>query len=217
MEFAELVHDYGYYAVVVGTFFEGEIVIIAAGIAASAGILSLPAVILASMAGIFASDTSCFLFGRFAGGRIKSWFPALHARLDGIFRAIERHNDKILVFFQFLPGFCTVTPIAFGMTRISTARFMAFGFAGNALWTLVFTLGGYVFGAAFKQADSDKHYWAFAVCAAIIVGGGMVMWRVTRSLRNRIVRVSIAMDCCVDPPMGDTEPLHRQGVHHPGH
>src|SRR5471032_1206343 len=120
MTASALVHEYGYCAVVVGTFFEGEMVMLAAGVAACAGLLSLPGVILAGMAGIFASDTFCFLLGRLAGERLKGWFPRLHARLGGIFRLIERHDEKLIVYFQFFPGLCTVTPVAFGMSQIST-------------------------------------------------------------------------------------------------
>jgi membrane protein DedA with SNARE-associated domain len=59
MDFTEFIRDYGYVAIVVGTFFEGELIMLAAGMAASAGLLSLPWAIAAGIAGIFFSDTVC--------------------------------------------------------------------------------------------------------------------------------------------------------------
>jgi membrane protein DedA with SNARE-associated domain len=180
---AEFVRDYGYCAVVVGTFFEGELVMLAAGMAACAGLLSLPAVIVAGMAGVFASDTLCFFLGRLAGRRVERWFPRLHARLDRVFRLIERHEEKLIVYFQFFPGLCTVTPLAFGLTRISAARFMALDLLGNAFWTLVFSLGGYGFGAAFAHLVDEAHRWQWLACGVLAVAG-LAGWGLLR-LRGR--------------------------------
>ena len=189
MTAANFVHDYGYYAVIIGTFFEGEMVMLAAGVAASTGLLSLPSVILAGMAGIFASDTFCFLLGRLLGERLKLWFPRLHARLDGVFRLIERYQDQLIVYFQFFPGLCTVAPVAFGMTRIPIGRFMALDFVGNAFWTLVFSLAGYAFGAAFEKLVQDAHRWELGIYALFIFVG-LLAWWIKRLVDRRLSRVT---------------------------
>ena len=179
MNAAEFVHAFGYYAVVVGTFFEGELVMLAAGVAACAGVLSLPGVILAGMLGIFASDTFCFLLGRLAGDRIKRWFPRLHARLGGVFRLIESRGRILVVCFQFFPGLCTVTPVAFGMTAIPIARFMALDLVGNVVWTLVFSCGGYAFGTLFERMVHDSYRWELGLIGALACAG-LAVWRISR-------------------------------------
>jgi membrane protein DedA with SNARE-associated domain len=189
MTAADFVHDYGYYAVMVGTFFEGEMVMLAAGVAASTGLLSLPYLILAGMTGIFASDTFCFLLGRLLGERLKRWFPRLHARLDGVFRLIERYQDQLIVYFQFFPGLCTVTPVAFGMTRIPLLRFMALDFVGNAFWTLVFSLGGYAFGATFEKLVQDSRRWELGIYGVFIVVV-LLAWWIKRLVGRRLSRVT---------------------------
>lgn len=183
---ADFVRDYGYYAIVVGTFFEGELIMLAAGIAACGGMLTLPGVIAAGMIGIFASDTFCFLLGRWAGDGLRRLLPRLHARLDRVFHLIEKHDDKLIVYFQFFPGFCTVTPIAFGMSRISVARFMGLDLLGNALWTLVFSVGGYVFGSAFEHIVKGSHEWT-ALIAGLALVVGFSLWQGGRLLRKRSV------------------------------
>jgi membrane protein DedA with SNARE-associated domain len=177
MNAAGLVHDYGYFAIIVGTFFEGELIMLAAGMAACAGVLSLPLVILAGMTGIFASDTLCFYIGRLAGARIERWFPGVYARLAGVFRLIERHDEKLIVYFQFFPGLCTVTPIAFGISKISALRFMALDFVGNVLWTMVFSFGGYGFGAAFERFVGEAYRWQIAASCVLIIILVFVWWR----------------------------------------
>jgi membrane protein DedA with SNARE-associated domain len=181
MNAAELVRDYGYYAVIVGTFFEGELIMIAAGVAAAAGMMSLPGALAAGMFGIFCSDTLCFALGRLLGHKLAGWFPKIHARLGGVFRLIEKHDEKLIVFFQFFPGLCTVTPVAFGMTKIPVARFLLLDLAGNALWTCLFTLAGYSLGNALEYTLADLHRWEFWLCCGIAVIAVLALyWRILR-------------------------------------
>jgi membrane protein DedA with SNARE-associated domain len=187
MNAADFVRDYGYYAVIVGTFFEGETVMLAAGVAASSGILQLHSVVLAGMTGIFASDTFCFLLGRLAGRRIKRWFPRLYARLNGVYGLIERHEDKLIIYYQFFPGLCTVTPVAFGLTRIPAARFLALDFLGNAFWTLIFSLGGYAFGTTFWQAMRGAHDWQL-LAGALLLPIPLAAWWISRAVFKRLSR-----------------------------
>ncbi len=188
MNAPELIRDYGYYAVVVGTFLEGELIMLAAGVAACAGILSLPGIILAGMAGIFASDTFCFLIGRWGGARLQRWFPRLHARLDPVFKLIQQHDDKLVIYFQFFPGLCTVTPIAYGMSAIRTSRFLLLDFVGNAGWTLVFSLGGYIFGTAFGRLVNTAHAWA-PVAGVAVVLVALAFVGISRALGKRFAPV----------------------------
>jgi membrane protein DedA with SNARE-associated domain len=185
MEPAQWVETYGYLAVAVGTFFEGEMIMLAAGVAASAGLLNLPLVIVAGMTGIFASDTTCFLAGRLAGQRLERWFPRLYPKLGGILRLIERHDEKMLVFFQFFPGLCTVTPLAFGLTRMPASRFLLLDFLGNATWTLVFTLAGYGGGAAVLSM-LEAHPGLLALIVAATIAGVLLLWWGFRFLRHRL-------------------------------
>ena len=48
---AQLIQSYGYWAILAGTFLEGETILVLAGFAAHLGYLQLPWVILAAFAG----------------------------------------------------------------------------------------------------------------------------------------------------------------------
>ena len=177
----ELIANSGYALIVIGTFFEGELVMLAAGMAAAAGLLSIPMVIACGMTGIFLSDTVCFLIGRLAGTRLSRWFPRLYARAGGIFRLVEQHDEKLLIFFQFFPGLCTITPVAFGMSKISVGRFMILDLVGNATWTLAFTLGGFFFGSAMGKLVTQAQPWLIASSYAVVFGLlAVAVWRFRR-------------------------------------
>ena len=76
----ELIQHYGYLAVAVGTFLEGETVLLLAGAAASRGHLALPTVIGVATLASFAGDQLFFLLGRRHGSRLLARWPSLHAR-----------------------------------------------------------------------------------------------------------------------------------------
>ena len=70
MDVATLVHSYGYAAVFVGSFLEGETVAALGGLAANRGYLALPWVIAIAAAGGFLSDQVYFGIGRLGGARL---------------------------------------------------------------------------------------------------------------------------------------------------
>ena len=89
-----LVENYGYYAVFVGTFLEGETILIMAGFAAHSGYLALPWVMLVAFFGGLLGDQLCFFLGRRHGRRILQRFPKLRARAKIVDRSEERRVGK---------------------------------------------------------------------------------------------------------------------------
>lgn len=63
MDISTLIHQYGYLAVAVGSFFEGEAILLAGSVAAYHGHLALPAVLL--LAALLAFISPKFEFLRF--------------------------------------------------------------------------------------------------------------------------------------------------------
>ena len=58
-----LIQTYGYVAILVGTFLEGETVLVLGGLAAHQGYLQLPGVMLAAFAGTLIGDQLFFFLG----------------------------------------------------------------------------------------------------------------------------------------------------------
>jgi membrane protein DedA with SNARE-associated domain len=80
MTFWYLVSHYGYVALVVGTFFEGETILVAAGFAAHGGYLKLQWVILGAFLGSLAGDQFYFFVGRMKGKAFLHRRPAWRLR-----------------------------------------------------------------------------------------------------------------------------------------
>ena len=95
MSLAELFATYGYYAVFLGTFIEGETVLLLGGIAAHRGYLDLPTVIAVAFAGGWLGDQFYFFLGRRYGQAILMRFPALQIQAQKAQRLTQRYHAPL--------------------------------------------------------------------------------------------------------------------------
>jgi len=176
VEAPAIVEPYGYAALVIGTFLEGEVALAVAGYAARGGHLSLAWVMAFGGLGVFLSDWTCFLLGRFCSRLLFARFPGLRRRIAAPLARIERDPVWFVIAFQFIPAASTVTPIALGMSRIAAWRFLVLDLIGIALWTTSFAVLGYLCGAALGVFLSDLHrYDAWAI--VLVVALAAIIWR----------------------------------------
>jgi membrane protein DedA with SNARE-associated domain len=146
----ELISRWGYYAIVVGTLFEGETTLLAAGAMAHRGLLSLPLVLAVAFFGGVLGDQIWFQIGRRFGQPFIDRRPAWRKRLAFVDRLLNRYGTMFVVLFRFLPVplVRTITPVLLGSRGYPMWRFAAFNIAGGALWTVLLTAAGYGLGAA---------------------------------------------------------------------
>jgi len=142
---------WGYFAILLGTFFEGETVLVVGGFAARRGYLTLGWVMLAAFVGAFAGDQLFFWMGRRWGRRAVERRPRWRARLHRVDALLARHGTALLVGFRFLYGLRSITPVALGASHVPAARFVALDAIGCAAWAAVVATIGWAFGAAVER------------------------------------------------------------------
>lgn len=191
MDVAALVHDWGLWAVAVGTFLEGESVLLLAGAAAAGGHLSLSAVIAVATLASFAGDQMYYWIGHRWGALLLTRFARLAlaaARMDAL---LARWHAPLILVIRFLYGLRMAGPIAIGMSRVAWQRFFVLNLLGAAIWApLVAGLGygsGHVFAHALQAVDADE-LWELA----IIVVLGLGAWLLARWRRRRHSRATTA-------------------------
>lgn len=182
MDLIGLLSTYGYLALFIGTFLEGETILIIAGfIASTTGALSLPWCILAAFLGSFAGDQTAFYIGRynkkFLEKRLKKW----ECRIERVHRLLEKHQVLVLVSFRFFYGFRNITPFAVGTSNISPLRFFILNGIGAAIWAVSFGVGGYYLGDVLERFLQEAKWWVAGGLLAVIV----IVWGV-KTLRNRL-------------------------------
>jgi len=181
--FEDLIARFGYLAVLIGTFFEGETVLVAAGAFAHRGLLSLPLVMLAAALGSTLGDQLWFQLGRHFGRPFLERRPAWRARASAVQPHIERHGDLVVLGFRFAYGVRTITPALLGMSGYPVARFACLNLVGSVVWAVVVGAGGWALGAALTGMLERAAHVEELIAAA--VGGVIVVWLVFRLLRRR--------------------------------
>lgn len=175
MTIETLVRTYGYAAILVGTFLEGETILVVGGFAAHRGYLELPWVILAAVIGTLSSDQLFFFLGRRHASPILARRPAWRARIDRANSLWERYSNLYIVGFRFLYGLRTISPFMIGMSPVPTRRFVVLNVLGALVWAATVGTGGYLFGLALERLIADIKHYELEVIALILLMGG-VAW-----------------------------------------
>ncbi len=179
-----LLTSYGYPILLVGTFLEGETVMVLGGVVAHLGYLSLDWVIACGFCGTLFGDQLYFFLGRRHGKGLLARHPAWLAGMDRVLDKLERHQMLLILGFRFLYGLRTVTPIAIGMSDVSWLRFSLLNLLGAGIWAICFGLAGYYFGQAVEVLVGDIKHYELALMASII-GVGTLLWLVHWYRRRR--------------------------------
>lgn len=184
MNWELIIGSYGYIALLVGTFLEGETILILAGFAAHLGYLHLPWVILVAFLGTLSGDQLFFYLGRRQSRFVLDKHPAWQRRLDRVERLFERYQTLLILGFRFLYGLRAVTPFVLGRSGVAPGYFFLLNTVGAVVWSLVVGIGGYLFGNILKIIMGDiKRYELEAFGAIAIIGGliwGVYFYRSTR-------------------------------------
>lgn len=187
MSLEQLIQDYGYLAVLIGTFLEGETILVLGGLAAHLGFLELQWVIVSAFAGSFFGDQLYFYIGRFYGPRILAKRLSWQANAEKVYRHLHRHQNLLILTFRFYYGLRNVTPFAIGASQVSPLRFFILNLIGAVIWAITLAVLGYLFGEAFRLFLHDVHRRGLYLLGAVVVIG-IVVWAATLLHQRRKAR-----------------------------
>jgi len=149
MEWAQqFVEQYGYGAVFIWTFIEGETVFIAAAALAAAGLLEPWKVIVVAAFGAYIGHIVFFSLGRWKGLDLLESRPALKRHYPKANMLLDRYAHWSIFMFQYLYGTRLVAAVLFGCSSISVARFTLLQIPNCLIWSLVIYTVGHLLGMA---------------------------------------------------------------------
>ena len=183
MSLEELISNYGYAAITIGTFLEGETILILGGISAHRGYLELPWVIVCAFFGGFFGDQAYFYIGRTRGAQFLSKRPHWEKKSEKVLRLMQSHQTALILGARFMYGLRTVTPFFIGVAKVSPVRFLVLDAIGALVWAIVVAYLGYAFGYVFEaMIPAIKHYEITFFSS--IAGIGVAIW-VIRQIGRR--------------------------------
>jgi len=144
--FKEYLQAHGYWVLFLGTFLEGEAILIFAGFLAFQGYFNIYGVIACALAGSFLGDQFYFHIGRIKGPYLLKVFTSFARKFRKALRLIERYGTFVAFISRYTYGFRILLPIILGMTKFPSRRFMYLNLVSALSWAIIFSLAGYLFG-----------------------------------------------------------------------
>jgi undecaprenyl-diphosphatase len=175
-------------AAFVGLVAPGETIVIAGGVIAGQGEISLiPLIGLVWLCAVL-GDTTSFYIGRRLGRKfLERHGPRVkitHERLEQVEGYFDRHGGKTILIGRFIGLVRALAPFIAGASGLSYRRFLPYSVVGTGLWSTLFCVLGYIFWRSF---DRVAHYagqaiFGFGVTVTVIVGI-VVAYRRRREIR----------------------------------
>ncbi len=178
-----LIQKYGYLAILIGAFLEGETILVIGGFAAHQGYLTLPYVILSAFCGTLFGDQLFFFVGRFKGRELLDRRLKWRSRVERAQRLLDRYQTLVIIGFRFVYGIRTVTPLVLGMSNVKTWRFVILNVLSAMSWATIIGAAGYFFGLAMETLLNDLRRYE-KVAFLIIAIAGLTTW-IIRHRRKR--------------------------------
>ncbi|MEK7163454.1 MAG: DedA family protein [Patescibacteria group bacterium] len=179
-----VIAQYGLAALFIGTFLEGEIVVIAGGLLSRLGFLSLTWVLIVAFVATFAGDQFFFYLGRKKGTEFLEKRHRRHwrARVEKVHDLIHNHQNKILFGYRFLYGLRIPTLFAIGTSELPTKKFVLLNLLNSAVWSVIFVLGGYFFGEFFALLVGNvKDYEREVLVGVAAVAIAIWLWSIVKN------------------------------------
>jgi len=166
-----LLDTYGYPVLVLGTFFEGETIMVLGGVAAHLGYLSLGWVIACGFIGTLVGDQLYFYLGRHHGTDFMARRPIWQTRSQRVHRIMERYPILLILSFRFLYGLRTVTPFVLGTSKVPYLLFTLLNVIGASIWAVVIGYAGFYFGHGVEAVLGNIEHYEIEIFAIVCLVG----------------------------------------------
>jgi membrane protein DedA with SNARE-associated domain len=181
----EYLSQYGYIAIFILTFFEGESVLIAAGFLAFSGYLDVYLIIIVATVASYVGHGSFFLiafkrreaFINFAGKFIK-------VNLKKLESLMVQYGVAAIFISQWIYGFRLMSAAVLGLSRMGKTKYFSYLLISCLIWATICTYAGYFFGTALKDILGDiKDYEKHIAVGVLVVG--FIIWLIRYVMKRK--------------------------------
>ncbi|AEB28223.1 DedA family protein [Francisella hispaniensis] len=195
-EFSSLLIDWGYLAIMLGVFIEGEIFLIMVGIATATTLFSYPLAILAATFAAILHDNGLFIFSKFMGKKIfekkASWYYKAQKSLE----ILDKYESLAILSIRFLYGLRTITLLVVGLSKVNRIKFICLDSISSFVWSIIYISLGYLFGNTILRfidntdiKDWISHNKHLSIFILILVSSIIYLsYRILRSRSKRRIR-----------------------------
>lgn len=171
----QFLQDFGYFALFLGTFFEGETILVLAGFLAFRGYMQLEYVVAVAFFGSYAGDQLWYFLGRRHGRKLLARKPSWQKMGDRALEHVRKHPDLWVLSFRFVYGLRTVMPVAIGLSGYPPARYLLLNGIGAIVWATVLGSAAFYFGSVLEGVLGNIKKYELMVLGGLVVIG-LLFW-----------------------------------------
>ena len=175
MDLPQLLHQYGYALIFIGTFAEGESLLVLGGYFAHRGYLNLGGVIATSFVAAVCGDQMFFHLGRRHAKGLLERFPRLREKVNIALLRVENHQVKVVLGMRFLWGLRIALPIALGLTNMDARKFFFLNLLSAAVWSSAFAIIGFGASRLFAQLVDNFHHYEGRIAIGLVALGLIIL------------------------------------------
>jgi membrane protein DedA with SNARE-associated domain len=180
-----LLERFGYYAVFIGTFLEGETILVMAGFFAERGYLKIATVALVAAAGAYTGHAFWFWLGRTQGVRLLDRFPKMKKHFGRGIRIFERYGAPAIFLTQWLYGLRVTCAVIIGISRISVLKFLLLEAVTCLVWAAIISAAGFYFGRAVESVlGRAAHIEKWGLLILVVAGVGIWLYHQWKERRE---------------------------------
>src|ERR1700712_357312 len=184
MMLQHFLQEFGYFALFLGTFFEGETILVLAGFLAFRGYMDINLVVVVAFFGSYAGDQLWYFMGRKHGRKLLARKPRWQLLGGRALEHIRKHPDIWVLGFRFVYGLRTVMPVAIGLSGYPPGRYLLLNGIGAAVWATALGAAAYKFGSVLEGLLGNvKKYELWVLGALLVVGVLLWVWRRVKNAR----------------------------------
>jgi membrane protein DedA with SNARE-associated domain len=188
----EILNQLGYLGIALLMFLDNifppipsELIMPAAGFAASQGNLTIMGVIIAGSCGSIVAAITLYWIGRtLHEDRLSAWLDRygkwLFLESDDLKKAncwFQQHGRKIVFFGRMMPAIRSIISIPAGMARMPFTLFLLYSSMGTIIWTSILALAGYYLGNNYEKFSEWLSGVGNVVLMVILVAGAFGLYR----------------------------------------
>jgi membrane protein DedA with SNARE-associated domain len=175
---------FGIVAIFLGAIFDGDLVLLLAGVIAHMGLMNLWVAMGFASAGCFTGDLVCYVIGRVRSDAIRN--SRVYRKVGP---TVERVADRVgawqIIAARFMYGTRVATMLFWGAHRLPVSRFALINGIGCAIWGLLLGLIGYSTsrGAAVLLGNVKRvELWLLGAVALLVLVFLAIRWLTNRRL-----------------------------------
>ena len=185
--FLNIVQNYGYFAVFLGSLIEGESIILAACVLAAAGHLNIYKIMIIAFIGTLIADQALYYLGRYYGQRLFDRFPFIHKQAERANRLLRKYDRGFILICRFIYGIRIISSAVVGAAGIPPKRFIPLNFIAALIWSVVSCTAGYFIGETiFYMLERLAQYRLPIIVGIFGLIGGIVSIRYYRKSKSKM-------------------------------